>query len=152
MGKVLTRFELTKIALQANCLQPNQLTPNQVFSDVPQDNSEMSLIIGTAQSLGIVTGKDGKFYPNQAVTYAEMSKILLGSGYYFQSQTAPVAYSSSFPGITDQSFSQYAEYAVRLQLVALNNGIFPQNAPIYRDTMLQVLSRYISYLKNISLS
>ncbi len=152
MGKVLTRFELTKIALQANCLQPNQLTPNQVFSDVPQDNSEMSLIIGTAQSLGIVTGKDGKFYPNQAVTYAEMSKILLGSGYYFQGHIAPILYSSSFPGITDQSFSQYAEYAVRLQLVALNNGIFPQNAPIYRDTMLQVLSRYISYLKNISLS
>jgi uncharacterized repeat protein (TIGR01451 family) len=152
MGKVLTRFELTKIALQANCLQPNQLTPNQVFSDVPQDNSEMSLIVGTAQSLGIVTGKDGKFYPNQAVTYAEMSKILLSSGYYFQGQAAPIVYSSSFPGVTDESFIQYAEYAVRLQLVSLNNGIFPQNAPIYRDTMLQVLSRYISYLKNISLN
>lgn len=150
MGKILTRFELTKIALQANCLQPNQLTPNHIFSDVPQDNSEMSLIIGTAQSLGIVQGKDGKFYPNQAVTYAEMSKILLGSGYYFQDQTPDIIYSTSFPGITDESFRQYAEYAVRLGLVTLNNGSFPQNAPIYRDSMLQVLSRYISYLKNIS--
>ncbi len=152
MGKILTRFELTKIALQANCLQPNLLTPNQVFSDVPHDNSEMSLIIGTAQSLGIVSGKDGKFYPNQAVTYAEMSKILLGSGYYFHGHAPDIVYSTSFAGITDESFRQYAEYAVRLQLVALDNGIFPQNAPIYRDTMLQVLSRYISYLKNTSAS
>lgn len=152
MGKILTRFELTKIALQANCLQPNQLTPNQFFSDVPHDNSEMSLIIGTAYSLGIVHGKDGKFYPNQEVTYAEMSKILLGSGYYFHGNTPDIVYSSSFAGITDESFRQYAEYAVRLQLVSLNNDMFPQNAPIYRDTMLQVLSRYISYLKNISVS
>ncbi len=152
MGKILTRFELTKIALESNCLQTNQLQSNTVFSDVPHDNSEMSVIIGTAQALGIVTGKDGKFYPNQAVTYAEMSKILLGSGFYFQQHNPAITYTASFTGISDESFRQYAEYAVRLGLVSLENGSFPQNRLIYRDTMLQVLSRYISYLKNISIT
>jgi uncharacterized repeat protein (TIGR01451 family) len=152
IGKVLTRFELTKIALESNCLQSDQLYKNTVFSDVPHDNSEMSVIIGTAQALGIVNGKDGKFYPNQAVTYAEMSKILLGSGFYFQQHSPAITYTASFPGITDESFRQYAEYAVRLELVSLDNGSFPQNRPIYRDTMLQVLTRYISYLKNITIA
>lgn len=152
MGNQLTRFELTKIALESNCLQTNQLQSNTVFSDVPHDNSEMSVIIGTAQALGIVNGKDGKFYPNQAVTYAEMSKILLGSGFYFQQHSPAITYAASFTGITDESFRQYAEYAVRLGLVSLDNGSFPQNRPIYRDTMLQVLSRYISYLKSISIT
>ena len=152
VGKVLTRFELTKIALQSNCLQTDQLHKNTLFSDVPHDNSEMSLIIGTAQSLGIVNGKDGKFYPNQAVTYGEMSKILLGSGFYFAQHNPAITYPASFTGITDESFRQYAEYAVRLGLVSLDNGSFPQNRPIYRDTMLQVLSRYVSYLKNITIT
>lgn len=152
IGKVLTRFELTKIALESNCLQTDQIHKNTAFSDVPHDNSEMSVIIGTAQALGIVTGKDGKFYPNQAVTYAEMSKILLGSGFYFKQHTPAITYTASFTGITDESFRQYAEYAVRLGLVSLDNGSFPQNKPIYRDSMLQVLSRYISYLKNITIA
>ncbi len=152
LGKALTRFELTKIALQSNCLQTDQLHKNTAFSDVPHDNSEMSLIIGTAQALGIVNGKDGKFYPNQAVTYAEMSKILLGSGFYFHQHSPAITYTASFTGITDESFRQYAEYAVRLGLVNLESGSFPQNKPIYRDTMLQVLSRYISYLKNITIT
>ncbi len=152
-NNTLTRFELTKMALGANC--SNYIsgpTPNTFFSDVPRDNSEMSLVIGKAYAQGIVTGVGDQFYPNRPVTYGEMVKILVGAGVYFDHGHAVTALSSTLSGVSDESFRQFAEHAARMNLVDLGAGSsFPQNDQVQRRFMAQAVARYIAWLKNISL-
>lgn len=147
----LTRFELTKIALGANCIDyNNQPTPNNHFSDVPHDNSEISLIIGKAYNQGIIQGIGSNFYPNTPVTYGEMVKILVGAGPYFSHGSALVPVTSKLNGITDESFRQFAEYANTMNLIDLeSNNSFPQNARPPRKSMAQAATRYILWLKNL---
>lgn len=149
----LTRFELTKIALGANCINYlENSTPNTIFSDVPKDSSEMSLVIGKAYEKGIVKGIGDKFHPNRAVTYGEMVKILIGSGIYFDHGEAVAALPNTLNGITDESFRQFAEHSVYLNLINLNaNNTFPQNESVKRRFMAQAAARYIAKIKKIDL-
>lgn len=152
-NNTLTRFELTKMALGANCSNYiSSPTPNTFFTDVPHDNSEISLVIGKAYAQGIVTGVGDRFYPNRPVTYGEMVKILVGAGVYFDHGHAVTALSASLAGISDESFRQFAEYAASMNLVDLGAGsTFPQNNQVQRRFMAQAVARYIAWLKNISL-
>jgi len=151
-NNTLTRFELTKMALGANCINYNESpAPNRAFSDVPTDNSEMSLVIGKAKSLGIVQGIGNQFFPNRPVSYGEMVKILVGSGVYFDRGTPTRTLTHTLSGITDESFRQFAEYSARMNLVNLNGSAFPQNDSVQRRYMAQAVARYIAWLKNISL-
>ncbi|MBP6085578.1 S-layer homology domain-containing protein [Candidatus Gracilibacteria bacterium] len=152
-NNTLTRFELTKMALGANCISYTTPTvPNSYFTDVPRDNSEVSLVIGKAYAAGIVTGVGDRFYPNRPVTYAEMVKILIGSGVYFNRGTPTgVTLPVTLSGITDESFRQYAEYARSLNLVEVSSNNFPQNEQVQRKFMAQAVARYIAWLKNITL-
>ncbi len=152
-NNTLTRFELTKMALGANCTNYiSSPTPNSFFTDVPRDNSEMSLVIGKAYAQGIVSGVGDRFYPDRPVTYGEMVKILVGAGMYFDHGTALSPLSSTLTGIGDESFRQFAEHAARMNLVDLGSGSsFPQNDQVQRRFMAQAVARYIAWLKNISL-
>lgn len=152
-NNTLTRFELTKMALGANCTNyVSSPTPNSFFSDVPRDNSEMSLVIGKAYAQGIVSGVGDRFYPDRPVSYGEMVKILVGAGVYFDHGTALSPLSSTLTGIGDESFRQFAEHAARMNLVNLGPGSsFPQNDQVQRRFMAQAVARYIAWLKNISL-
>lgn len=152
-NNTLTRFELTKMALGANCTNyVSSPTPNSFFTDVPRDNSEMSLVIGKAYAQGIVTGVGDRFYPDRPVSYGEMVKILVGAGVYFNHGTAVSPLSATLTGISDESFRQFAEHAARMNLVDLGSGSsFPQNNQVQRRFMAQAVARYIAWLKNISL-
>lgn len=152
-NNTLTRFELTKMALGANCTNyVSSPTPNSFFTDVPRDNSEMSLVIGKAYAQGIVTGVGDRFYPDRPVSYGEMVKILVGAGVYFNHGTAVSPLSATLTGIGDESFRQFAEHAARMNLVDLGAGSsFPQNNQVQRRFMAQAVARYIAWLKNISL-
>jgi uncharacterized repeat protein (TIGR01451 family) len=152
-NNTLTRFELTKMALGANCSNYiSSPSPNSFFSDVPRDNSEMSLVIGKAYAQGIVSGVGDRFYPDRPVSYGEMVKILVGAGVYFDHGTALSPLSSTLTGIGDESFRQFAEHAARMNLVNLGSGSsFPQNDQVQRRFMAQAVARYIAWLKNISL-
>ncbi len=145
----LTRFELTKIALKANCLATGTaLYTNTVFPDVPTDNSEMSVIIGTAYRLGIVQGFEGKFYPNNPVTVGEMMKILIGSNAALRAAIQNTVF-STVPGVTENGFNAYAGYAVQFDMVKLEQGLFPQNKVVVRGQMAEILTNYIRYLKGV---
>ncbi len=147
----LTRFELTKIALGANCINYLESpTQNSIFSDIPKDASEISLVVGKAYEKGIVKGIGDKFYPNRAVSYGEMVKILLGAGIYFDHGTAIAPLPNTLTGISDESFRQFAEYAAHLNLLSFNN-VFPQNESVKRRSMAQAAARYIAKLKKIDL-
>ncbi|MBI4835810.1 MAG: S-layer homology domain-containing protein [Candidatus Abawacabacteria bacterium] len=153
MNNTLTRFELTKMALGANCINyVSSPAPNRFFTDVPQDDSAMSLVIGKAKALGIVQGIGDRFYPNRPVSYGEMVKILIGSGVYFDHGTPTTVLAHTLTGINDEGFRQYAEFSARMNLVNLGSGnSFPQNDSVQRRFMAQAVARYIAWLKNISI-
>lgn len=152
-NNTLTRFELTKMALGANCINyTTSPVPNSYFTDVPTDNSEMSLVIGKAKALGIVQGIGNQFFPDRHVSYGEMVKILVGSGVYFSRGVPSSTLPHTLNGISDESFRQFAEHAVIMNLVNLSNGnTFPQNTAVQRRFMAQAVARYIAWLKNISI-
>lgn len=152
VNNTLTRFELTKMALGANCIDYTiSPTPNDFFNDVPKDQSEVSLVIGKARSIGIINGIGDRFFPNNPVSYGEMVKILLGGGYYFRRGIPVTAQANTLNGITDETFRQFAEHAVKMDLVTIDaDKSFPQNDPVIRRYMAQAVARYVVWLKNIS--
>lgn len=152
----LTRFELLKVALTSNCLANNSSNPhpNTIFTDIPQDNSELSLIVGEAYARGIIKGIDNKFYPNAPVTYAEMLKMLLGASTYFVDGNPTTPLPVNIQGITDSSFAQYIEKAHQLGLLHLPaNNTFDQNAPVNRSLMINTLASFIKVVQaNLAVS
>lgn len=140
----LTRFELLKIAMASNCVWggngSNFTHTNIHFSDVPQDDSEQSKIIGEAYSRGIVTGIGDHFFPNAPVSYAEMIKMLLTSSAYF-SQGAPNSILTlNLTNIPDPTFGQPLEYARRLSILPTT---FIPTAQVTRAEMAELLAKYI---------
>ncbi len=152
VNNTLTRFELTKMALGANCIDYTiSPTPNTFFNDVPKNQSEVSLVIGKARSIGIINGIGDRFFPNNPVSYGEMVKILLGGGYYFRRGIPVTTQASTLNGITDETFRQFAEHAAKMDLVTIDaDKTFPQNDPVIRRYMAQAVARYVVWLKNIS--
>ncbi len=152
----LTRFELLKVALTSNCLSSSSSNPhpNSTFTDIPQDHSELSLLVGEAYARGIIKGIDGKFYPNKPVTYAEMLKMLLGASTYFVDGNPVAPLPMSIKGITDQSFAQYIEKAHQLDFFELpTNNTFNQDAPVNRTLMINTLAPFIKVIQaNLAVS
>lgn len=81
---LVTRAELLKIALEGNAINAPELAAGQTlaFRDVTAAHT-LANYVQFAAARGYVRGYgDGTFRPNQAVTFAEATKILLGvSGY-----------------------------------------------------------------------
>lgn len=152
----LTRFELLKVALTSNCIgsSNNNPHPNTVFSDVPQDNSELSLIIGEAYARGIIKGIDGKFFPNAPVTQAEMLKMLLGASTYFVDGNPTAPLPITIKGLTDTSFAPYIQKAYQLGLFTLpKNQLFQQDAIVDRALMIDTLAPFIKVIQaNLAVS
>lgn len=71
-----TRIECLQYIVDSFGQSPAPLAANapQAFSDVT--NQEERAYTDTAAANGIVSGSNGKFYPNQSVSRAEISKIL----------------------------------------------------------------------------
>lgn len=146
--RALTRFELTKLVLASSCINYTAAaTANQTFSDVPQDDSEMSVIIGHAYLRNIIQGIAGHFYPQQHVTYGELFKILFGAARQQGYVLPPVVLSAPVLGITDESFRPYIEQAVSMHLLDLGiDQQFPQNQAVSRDAVVHILARYFRAL------
>jgi len=72
----VTRAELVKIALKTFMVSVPEKAVTQAFMDVDM-NAWYAPYLEKAKELKIVSGFDGKIYPNQPVTRAEALKILL---------------------------------------------------------------------------
>lgn len=146
----LTRFEALTIALRSNCISGgnNRVFTHQNvrFSDVPQDNSEQSLVIGEAFAKGIITGIGDKFYPNKPVTNAEMVKMLFTSSAYFNQGQPLTQLDITYPTGQNSVFAQYLEHAHRLNLLPSS---FPLNSDMNRLSMAEVLKKYIEALNSV---
>jgi len=144
----LTRFELLKIAMGSNCIgngnSSNFTHNNTHFTDVPQDDSEVSKVIGEAFNRGIVTGIGDHFYPNNPVSFAEMVKMLLTSSAYFTNGQPITIEPVSIPNISEATFAQPLEYARRLGILPAN---FSLNNPVSRLEMVLLLSKYIQAIR-----
>ena len=150
--RYLTRFELTKLILAASCINYSTSTPiaNQYFEDVSNDNSEFSQVIGHAFVSNIIAGVGNHFYPQNNVTYGELFKILFKAAALQGYRLPPTVLNQSIQGITDESFRPYAEQAVSMGLITLNqNNEFPQNQPVTRNEMVRILARYFRILTGI---
>lgn len=148
MNKQLTRFELLKIALSSNCAgnggTSTLTTNNTFFSDVPTDDSEKSRVIGEGHRLGIITGINDKFYPDNPVSYAEMIKILFHASAYFKDGKPVAELEENIVGLTDQSFHQAVAYAQRLNILPFTSETpFPQNTLVTRNNMISILANFI---------
>lgn len=146
----LTRFELLKVALASNCLgsSSSKPHPNTTFSDVPKDNSELSLVIGEAYAQGIIKGVDGKFFPNKPVSNAEMIKILLAASIYFPNGEPVSPLPPTISGIKDPTFAQYIEKAHQLGLFTLPaQKNFEQNKVVERIEMADLLAKFIKVIE-----
>lgn len=69
---IVTRAEFIALAVNALALEPGNDTV--VFSDVSEDDWFAS-VVKTAASLGIVSGSNGAFRPNDAISREEAAKI-----------------------------------------------------------------------------
>ncbi len=140
----LSRFELLKLSLTANCISKGVFThPNHFFTDVPQDNSEQSMIIGEAYFQGIVHGIGNKFYPNQAVSLAESIKMLVGSSIFFSNGQVIQPLPIKNLNLTDQSFGQYIAYSQMLKIMPNSALSFLEKATLNRQSMATMLKKYI---------
>lgn len=145
----MTRFELLKVAMGSNCVAGGQFVrPNSTFNDVSTDSSEVSRVIGEAQSRGIIQGHNGQFYPNQPVTLGELLKILLGSSAYFANGVPVANLPVTEPGVTEPSFIQPVEYA-RLLGILDGYGTIDQNQIVTRNQMAIILARYIRAMNGL---
>ncbi len=146
----LTRFEALAIAMRSNCISGGnhkQFTHrNTQFSDVPQDDSEQSRIIGEAFHRGIITGIGDKFYPDRTVSYAELVKMTFTSSAYFAHGQPLKVLTKTFSLPADTTFIQPLEYASRLNLLPANFGI---NTQVNRQAMADYLQKYIQALQTI---
>ncbi len=146
----MTRFELLKVAMSSNCVAGGNFnTPNSLFTDVNDDQSEQSRVIGEAHARGIITGFNDQFYPNRPVTLGELIKILLGSSAYFPNgipvQNLPVTEA----GITEPSFAQPIEYAKLLGIIGEDGKPIDQNHVVTRDEMAILIARYIKAMNHL---
>lgn len=66
-----------KILLVALGADVANITP-ATFNDVPK-SSDLAKFIEKAKSLGIVTGQGNKFRPNDSITRAEISKVVVNA-------------------------------------------------------------------------
>jgi len=148
---LLTRFELLKIALGSNCIGGGNGAvfshPNSYFSDVPQDNSEESLIIGEAYNRGFIHGVGNHFYPDNPVSLGETIKMLVGSSSYFSNGQPIQNFSITVQGVSDPSFIQPVEYARQLNI--LPSTIFSQDSLVNRLAMARMVARFIRSMASV---
>jgi serine-aspartate repeat-containing protein C/D/E len=149
----MTRFELLKVAMSSNCVAGGNFnTPNSLFTDVNDDQSEQSRVIGEAHARGVITDFNDQFYPNRPVTLGELIKILLGSSAYFPNgipvQNLPVTET----GITEPSFVQPVEYAKLLDIIGEDGKPIDQNHVVTRDEMAVIIAGYIRAMNRLVVS
>jgi hypothetical protein len=93
--------------------------------------------------------KDGKVYPDEAITKGEMIKMLViavNGGYYMPYVAENRA--ASFDDVSKQSpYFAYVEQAVDLRLIDRNSRTFEPNAKMTREEMAQLIVRALGYSK-----
>lgn len=72
----VTRAQLVAFVLRALDVRTGPADITRAFSDVPA-NHWAAKLIGRAQAMGLVTGSEGRFRPEDQVTYAEVATVLV---------------------------------------------------------------------------
>lgn len=143
---LITRAELTKIAILAFGHSVNTTVDHHPFGDVPA-NSWFAPYVEEAKRLGFVAGyASGGFGPNDFVNRAAALKILLGSaGIDVTGST------TTFPDIPkDAWFAPYVGFAQVKNLIAgYSNGNFGPNDPMTRAQVAKVVVKLLDYKKTL---
>lgn len=141
---LITRAELTKIAILAFGHSVNP-TPNEhPFQDVPL-NSWYAPYVEEAKRLGFVSGYDtGGFGPNDFVTRAAALKILLGAAGINTSGLTP-----DFPDVaTDAWFADYVGFAQANEIVGgYADGSFGPGNNMTRAQVAKVVIKILEHLE-----
>ena len=139
---LITRAELTKIAILAFGHSVNP-TPNQhPFQDVPL-NSWFAPYVEEAQRLGFVSGYDtGGFGPNDFVTRSAALKILLGAAGIDSADITP-----DFPDVpTGAWYADYVGFAQKNEIVSgYSDGTFGPASNMTRAQVAKVVIKLLEY-------
>jgi len=139
---LITRAELTKIAILAFGHSVNPTPGEHPFQDVPL-NSWYAPYVEEAKRLGFVSGYDtGGFGPNDYVTRAAALKILLGAA-----GLNPVGNVPDFPDVpTDAWYANYVGFAQKIEIVGgYQNGTFGPANNMTRAQVAKVVVKLLEY-------
>lgn len=141
---LITRAELTKIAILAFGHSVNSNVDEHPFGDVPK-NAWFAAYVEEAKALGFVSGYDGGgFGPNDFVTRAAALKILLGAAELDSGSSTP-----DFPDVpSDAWFASYVGYAQSNDVVGgYEDGSFGPGNNMTRAQVAKVVIKLLE-LKN----
>ena len=160
--RLISRFELLKIALFSSCIKLEldlAAETSNDFSDVPrmsrpresEDRAFIRKVVYTAAAVNIVRGySDGTFRPDQPVTRAEALKMLLLAS-RLELPTDPVEI--PFSDVTDETWSkQFIEQALYHDLVEgyeEDNTFRPDN-PITRAEAAKIVHHIMVSNPNVN--
>ncbi len=140
---LITRAELTKIAILAFGHSISSSIKEHPFQDVPK-NSWFAPYVEEAKRLGFVSGYDsGGFGPNDFVTRAAALKILLGAA-----GIDPIDMTPDFPDVTtDAWFADYVGFAQQNEIVGgYADGSFGPGNNMTRAQVAKVVIKLLEYL------
>ena len=140
---LITRAELTKVAILAFGHSINPSPSEHPFQDVPL-NSWYAPYVEEAKRLGFVSGYDsGGFGPNDYVTRAAALKILLGA-----SGLNPIGHVPDFPDVsTDAWYANYVGFAQENEIVGgYEDGTFGPGNNMTRAQVAKVVIQLLEYL------
>lgn len=141
---LITRAELTKIAILAFGHSVNGSVNEHPFQDVPL-NSWYAPYVEEAKRLGFVTGYDtGGFGPNDFITRAAALKILLGAADLDASGMTP-----DFPDVsTDAWYAEYVGFAQENGIVGgYDDGSFGPGNNMTRAQVAKVVIKLLEHLE-----
>ncbi len=160
-NRLISRFELLKIALFSSCVNMRQAWENDApvtFNDVPrtsrpresEDHAFIRRIIYTAAAIGVVRGyNDGAFRPDQPVTRAEALKILLLAS---RLEQAEEEVSLPFPDVApDAWYTSYVSQAFSFDIIrGYDDGTFRPDDPITRAEAAKIVHNIIISNPNVN--
>lgn len=143
----LTRAQTVKIVLGATGKKIEVVTTSS-FPDVAGDNSLLKYI-EAARTLAVVGGyEDGTFRPDQAVTRAEFTKILLQAAYKTNNDLKTAPAEGAFSDVkTDDWFFKYVYSAKDLGYIGgYEDGTFRPNQPVTRAEAAKIVHKFLTQI------
>jgi hypothetical protein len=151
-GDNITRAQFSM--LLARALRLPQGNYEGIFSDVPSTIAGASKEIEAAYRAGIVTGVNGKFNPNEAITRQQMAAMIIRAVKYqdnslVEGETGTLSFADASK--IDEYAKEYVALAVKLGIITgkENGTIFAPKENATRSQTAVILYRFLESLKEL---
>lgn len=138
----ITRAEFTKLVLISHCYTyQEEDTKIRKYNDV-QENTWEARVVSKAEKLGIINGySDGSFKPNQVITKAEATKILMRMAFIQANTLEDLNYS-------DISVDWHKKYVQTGETLGIfnakqDNSTFKPDEGVKREDMVDMIHRIV---------